>query len=118
MANELQNRRYWDTTLSGNPIVPSRTSILETLPRVLSSPPKIAWKSSASTLGAVFYRLRATWRSHPWLSAMSALAVAVAGLVAWRRHRRRARGHGHHGRFFNLDSSERSGLGNGVSKYD
>ena len=111
-----QNRRYWDTTLGGTAIAPSRTSILETLPRVLARPPKIAWKSSASAIGAVFYRLRATWRSHPWLTAMSALAIAAAGLVAWRRQRRRARGHGHQGRFFNIE--ERSGLGNGVSKYD
>jgi protein disulfide-isomerase len=101
--------------LGGTPILPSRTSILETLPGVLHSPPKIAWKSSASALGAVYYRMRATWRSHPWLTAMSAMAVAVAGLVSWRRQRRRG---GHHGRFFHLDGSERGGMSNGVSKYD
>jgi protein disulfide-isomerase len=110
-----QNRRYWDTMLNGKPIAASRTGVLETLPRVLASPPKIAWKSSASTLGAVYYRARASWRAHPWLTAMSALAVAAACFVWWRRQRRRARGHGH-GRFFNLDGSERAG--NGVAKYD
>ena len=35
---DYDNQRYWDNTMTGNPIVPSRTSILETLPRVVSNP--------------------------------------------------------------------------------
>ncbi|RMD42881.1 hypothetical protein DV735_g2242, partial [Chaetothyriales sp. CBS 134920] len=49
IINDEDNRRYWDRTDSGAFIVPSRTSILETLPRVVSHPPRLTPKSTIGT---------------------------------------------------------------------
>ncbi|KAL9627963.1 MAG: hypothetical protein Q9164_007436, partial [Protoblastenia rupestris] len=50
-----QNRRYWDTTISGAYIVPSRTSILETIPKVIANPPSISSKSSTGATQRIFF---------------------------------------------------------------
>ncbi|KAF2672792.1 disulfide isomerase [Microthyrium microscopicum] len=108
------NKRYWDTTMTGNPIVPSRTSILETIPRVLANPPKIPPKSSASTIGTVFYRVRSTWRQHPWFSTLLLVGFLIGSYVIARRFRRRPFGSGG---WINLDG-EKGAFGNGASKVD
>lgn len=41
IINDQDSGRYWDNTITGNPIIPSRTSILETIPKVVVNPPKI-----------------------------------------------------------------------------
>jgi len=108
------NHLYWDTTMTGNPIVPSRTSILETLPRVLHKPPKIPPKSSTSTIGSIFYKLRSSWRRHPWFSASMLVLVVACSFSLFRRYRRRPWGSGG---FFNLDH-EKGVFGNGDAKVD
>ena len=55
VVNDEENKRYWDVTMTGNPIVPSRTSILETLPRIVANPPKIGPKSTTTALGHVWW---------------------------------------------------------------
>jgi protein disulfide-isomerase len=86
--------------MTGNPIVPSRTSILETLPRVLANPPKISPKSSVSTLGTIFYKLKSAWNHHPWISFIVLIAFILGSFVGTRKMRRRTWGTGG---FFNLD---------------
>jgi protein disulfide-isomerase len=74
--------------MTGNPIVPSRTSILETLPRVLAKPPKIPPKSTTSTIGTIFYSTRATFRRHPYLSWFTLVLFSIFAFVSARRLRR------------------------------
>ena len=108
----------------GNYIIPSRTSILETLPKVVSSPPKIKSKSTNSSIENVFFELRKASNRHPYLSLGVFVAVLVS-LALWGRGKIR-RGKGPSGLtsgsnqragFFRLDGKESllgtAGLGGG-----
>lgn len=125
MAKHLaQNRHYWDVTASGNFIVPSRSSILETLPKVVSSPPKLKPKSTMTTIGRLFFELRRALSNHPYLMLGGLLGLLVT-LASWgRRRMRRGRGLGasmnsssHGAGFFRLDGKDgllaSAGLGGG-----
>jgi protein disulfide-isomerase len=96
--------------MTGNPIVPSRTSILETLPRVLANPPKISPKSSVSTIGTIFYKLRSAWSHHPWLSSIFLIAFILGSIAGTKKLRRKSFGSAG---FFNLDG-EKGAFGNGI----
>lgn len=85
---DYDNHRYWDNTMTGNPIVPSRTSILETLPRVIASPPKIASKSTTTALGHVWWVIKGQLFEHPLVSIAIALGVLLGAFVLVRRHTR------------------------------
>lgn len=87
-ADKLQNHRYWDQTSTGNPIVPSRTSILETIPRVIANPPKIPSKSTASSIAMVWYRFKSAWQHHPILCAIGTTIAVLSLLILGRRYRR------------------------------
>jgi protein disulfide-isomerase len=76
----IQNRRYWDTTESGAYIVPSRTSILETLPKIVNSPPKLKPKSTIGTFENIIFQIRNFGTYHPFLT-VGVLILAVAALV-------------------------------------
>ena len=84
VVNDEENKRYWDVTMTGNQIVPSRTSILETLPRIVASPPKIAPKSTTTALGHVWWVLRGQALNHPLVSAGMAIGMLI-GLAMWSR---------------------------------
>jgi protein disulfide-isomerase len=98
-----QNRRYWDNTATGNAIIPSRTSILETLPKVVASPPKIKAKRTISSIEQVIFDLKSTALEHPILAGGLTLVVLLAAGMWGRRRIRRNRGG-----FFRLD--EKDGL--------
>ena len=93
-TNDVQNRRYWDQTSTGNAIVPSRTSILETINKITASPPKIKPKLTISSFEKIFFDIRLTFTEHPYLSMGCILGIAF-GCASWFRGRllRRARGH-------------------------
>ncbi|KAK0793815.1 hypothetical protein LTR59_003491 [Friedmanniomyces endolithicus] len=82
---DYDNHRYWDNTMTGNPIVPSRTSILETLPRVVSSPPKITPKRTTTVLGHAWLVFRTQLFEHPLVSAAVAIGILVGIVVMARR---------------------------------
>ena len=107
-----QNRRYWDTTAAGGSIVPSRTSILETLPKIVANPPKLTPKSTVGIIEGTFFHIRSATGSHPWIS-LTVLIIAVIGAAIWGRGRiRRSKGGlGGGGGFFHLEGKE--GLLNG-----
>lgn len=111
-----QNRRYWDTTISGAYIVPSRTSILETIPKVVASPPKISSKSSTGAIQRIFFGFRGASTSHPWLS-LGLLIVILAGASVWGRGRLR-KTKGGPANFFHLDGKEGLLNGGGYGKAD
>ncbi|KAF2261511.1 thioredoxin-like protein [Lojkania enalia] len=109
----MQNHRYWDTTITGEPIRPSRTYILETISKVISNPPKIPSKSSTGTIESFFRNTRQFIGHHPWLSLGMAIGFVLAALLGRSRMRRRTVG------YFHLEGKE-SLLGgmNGVGKKD
>lgn len=112
----LQNHRYWDTTESGAFIVPSRTSILETLPKVVSNPPKLRSKSSTGFIQQVFFAVTGPFLHHPWISLGLLVGVGI-GASYWGKGRIR-RTKGGTGGFFQLDGKEGLLNGGGYGKAD
>lgn len=102
--------------MSGAPIVPSRTSILETVPKVISSPSKISSKSSTGVIQRIFFRLSGAATGHPWLSLGMLIGGVLGGLVWGRRRMRRTKGSP--GGFFQLDGKEGLLNGGGYGKVD
>ncbi|KAK6068576.1 thioredoxin [Seiridium cupressi] len=99
IINDEDNRRYWDQTITGNYIIPSRTSILETIGKVTASPPKIKPKLTISSFEKIFFDIRMTFSEHPYLS-FGCVAGLALGAASWFRGRLRRRG-GH----FRLDEN-------------
>lgn len=102
-------QRYWDVTITGNPIVPSRVSILETLPKVVANPPKISPVNKNSFFGHIVFKIRSGIAAHPFITAGLGVAI-VTGVSIWgrgalKRHGGRSFGSGG---FFNLN--EKDGL--------
>ncbi|EMC93266.1 hypothetical protein BAUCODRAFT_36938 [Baudoinia panamericana UAMH 10762] len=83
---DYDNHRYWDQTMTGNPIVPSRTSILETLPRIVANPPKLSSKSTTTVLGHAWGVFKEQLFEHPRVSIAVAIGVAIGVLIVWRRY--------------------------------
>ncbi|KAI1850166.1 hypothetical protein JX266_004545 [Neoarthrinium moseri] len=92
IINDEDNRRYWDQTITGNSIVPSRTSILETIGKVTASPPKIKPKLTISSFEKIFFDIRMTFSEHPYLSFGCLAGFAVAAASWFRGRLRRTRG--------------------------
>lgn len=76
----IQNRRYWETTESGAYIVPSRTSILETLPKIVNQPAKLTPKSTIGTFENIIFQIRNFGTYHPF-ATFAILIVAVIALL-------------------------------------
>ncbi|KAJ5666925.1 hypothetical protein N7462_011334 [Penicillium macrosclerotiorum] len=127
IVNDEDNRRYWDTASSGAPIMASRTSILETIPLVIASPPKLSPKSTVGTFEAFFFYTRSFLSGHPILFfILLGLTVAVATIFGRGRLLRRG-GFGRGGilgnsngggGFFQLDGKEGFLNGGSTGKVD
>ncbi|KAI6244577.1 hypothetical protein HI914_07511 [Erysiphe necator] len=102
IINDEDNHCYWDTTITGNAIMPSRTSILETIPKVVSSPPKIKAKSTVSKIEKLFFDIRAGVRQHPYLTSVCLLGIVIGTLYLGKDKARRSRAG-----FFRLDDKDR-----------
>jgi protein disulfide-isomerase len=89
--NDEQNKKFWDTTASGAFIIPSRTSILETLSKVITSPPKIPPKSTIGAIQNVVFHIRQFGSYHPYL-ALAVLLATIFGLAGLLRKRMRGFG--------------------------
>lgn len=104
IINDEDNHRYWDKTVSGAPIVPSRTSILETLPKIVSNSPQLSSKSSTGAVQHLLFTFRGGMASHPFITLIL-LIVAVGGAYWGRGRIRRSKGTAGSG-FFHLDGKE------------
>lgn len=126
IINDEDNRRYWDTTSSGANIMPSRTSILETIPLVISDPPKLRSRSTIGFFEATFFHTKSFISSHPILSIIIFVAFFITAFISYRKrvyrrsnlsyggnHNGGILGYGGSGGFFRLDGKE--GLLNGGS---
>lgn len=105
----------------------SRTSILETIPLVISSPPKLSPKSTIGAFEAFFFYTRSFLGSHPILFfVFLGLTVAVAAYLGrGRLLRRGGLGRGgilgnpnNGGGFFHLDGKEGFLNGGSTGKVD
>lgn len=90
IINDEDNRRYWDQTSTGNYIVPSRTSILETINKVTAQPPKLKPKLTISSFEKIFFDMRVTFSEHPYLT-LGCIFGLVLGSASWFRGRFRRR---------------------------
>ncbi|KAG6001492.1 hypothetical protein E4U54_001076 [Claviceps lovelessii] len=100
IINDEDNRRYWDQTVTGNYIMVSRTSIMETLDKIVYGPHVIKHKLTVSTIEKIFFDIKTAFSEHPWLSMGCVIGMSF-GFFSWVRGRsRKARG-GH----FRLDES-------------
>ncbi|EAA33142.2 hypothetical protein GE21DRAFT_5908 [Neurospora crassa] len=107
IINDEDNRRYWDQTTTGNPIVPSRTSILETITKISQNPLNIKPKLTISAFEKLFFDIRMTFSEHPYLSMGCILGIAF-GCLSWFRNSARAQRRAGHGTHFKL---EEGGIG-------
>ncbi|KAM0137355.1 hypothetical protein ACHAP3_004162 [Botrytis cinerea] len=110
IINDEDNRRYWDTTITGNYIIPSRTSILETIPKVVVNPPVIKPKSTVGSFEKAFFNVRGAISGHPFLSFGVALGM-ILGATMYGRGKIGAR----RGGFFRVDDGGKDGLLGGVN---
>lgn len=94
----MQSRKYWDKTVTGNHILVSRTSIMETLDKVVYSPQVLKPKLTVSSFEKIFFDIRVAFSEHPYLS-FGCVAGIVFGAASWLRGRRRSRG------YFRLDDN-------------
>ncbi|KAI0204874.1 thioredoxin-like protein [Astrocystis sublimbata] len=84
IINDEDNRRYWDQTISGYNIVPSRVSILETLSKVTVNPPSIKPKLTISRIEKVFFDIKMNFVEHPYLT-FGCIAGVAFGIFSWYR---------------------------------
>lgn len=94
-----QSRRYWDQTVTGNYIRVSRTSIMETVDKIVYGPQVIKPKFTISFIEKIFFDIKVAFVEHTYISLLISAAI-VFGAVSWLRGRNRRRG-GH----FRLDDS-------------
>lgn len=98
-TNAQQNHRYWDNTITGNYIIPSRTAILETIPKVVASPPKIKPKFTVSGFSRGFFEVRAFISERPKTTILLLLLSGATSVWIYRTKVKRRGG------FFRLDDS-------------
>ncbi|KFA67717.1 hypothetical protein S40285_00964 [Stachybotrys chlorohalonatus IBT 40285] len=94
------SRKYWDTTVTGNYILVSRTSIMETLDKVVYGPQVIKAKLTVSIVEKIFIDVRGFFSDHPILSACFVMSALLAGASWFRNRVRRSKGG-----YFRLDDS-------------
>jgi protein disulfide-isomerase len=127
LATFKQFRRYWDTSPNGADILPSRTSILETLSQIYQNPTKLKSKSTIGFFEGIFFSIRTMFSSHPILSVLFLIVFCGGTWLASKSRLRRSRlvsglwGSGSGG-FFHLDGKEgllgSVGSGGGNGKVD
>ncbi|KKZ66651.1 protein disulfide-isomerase [[Emmonsia] crescens] len=129
IINDEDNRRYWDTTTSGAYIMPSRTSILETITQVISPSSRLKAKSTVGFFESMYFSTRSFIRNHPFLSVAIFFFALIFTYLFTKGRLRRNRGPGGllgtvtgssgGGGFFHLDGKEGLlGGGNASGKVD
>jgi protein disulfide-isomerase len=97
--------------------VPSRVSILETLPKVVISPPKISPKHKNSFFGHLIWTVRSGMSAHPLITLGLVVGLLIGASIWGRGLIRRGKAFGNTGSFFTVGSNgnEKDGLLGGVA---
>ncbi|KOS18346.1 Uncharacterized protein ESCO_003043 [Escovopsis weberi] len=98
IINDQDRRKYWDRTVTGNYILVSRTSILETLDKVVYNPHALQAKLTVSYPEKILLDFRSAFTDHLYLTLIC-IALLAYGTLTWYRGRSRPR-RGH----FRVDS--------------
>ena len=85
--------------------MPSRTSILETLPKIVNSPPKLTPKSTIGTFENIIFQMRNFGTYHPFLTVGILILAVGALVVVLRNGTQKGFGRSASG-FFRLDGRE------------
>jgi protein disulfide-isomerase len=93
--------------------VPSRTSILETLPKIVNPPPKLTPKSTIGVFENIIFQIRNFGTYHPFLTIGVLIAAVTALVVILKNGMQKGFGRSTSG-FFRLDGKEGL-LGNTVA---
>jgi protein disulfide-isomerase len=93
VINDEANKRYWDSTVTGNSIVSSRTSILETLSRIVANPTNLPPKSTTTPLGHIWWVIRGGFLSHPLVSAIILMVFFAGGAIYARSYVKKTGGY-------------------------
>lgn len=88
VINDEKNRRFWDKAANGDPLSPSRSTLFETLPLVVTRPPTLRARSTRSGLLALFFNTRAMYQDRPVLKWWTVAAVLLFVVLVYRRLRR------------------------------
>ncbi|UPK97327.1 hypothetical protein LCI18_008262 [Fusarium solani-melongenae] len=100
IINEEDRHQFWDTTPTGNHIMISHTSIMDTLDKIVYGPNPISPKYTINSFAKFFFDIQMSFVDRPFLSCSVVVAIAF-GVYYWFRNRtRRARG-----TFFRMDDS-------------
>ncbi|KAH7150003.1 hypothetical protein B0J13DRAFT_471789 [Dactylonectria estremocensis] len=93
IINEEDRKRFWDSTSTGNHIMVSRTSIMETLDKVVYGPNPITTKYTISSFEKFFFDIKMSFVDRPFISCGIVVAI-IYGVYSWFRGRgRRNRGY-------------------------
>ncbi|KAH8735916.1 putative disulfide isomerase [Ilyonectria robusta] len=88
IVNEEDRKRFWDSTSTGNHIMVTRTSIMETLDKVVYGPNPITTKYTISSFEKIFFDIKMSFVDRPFLSCAFVVA-AIFGVYSWLRSRSR-----------------------------
>ncbi|KAM0432765.1 hypothetical protein ACHAPT_004467 [Fusarium lateritium] len=100
IINEEDRHQFWDTTPTGNHIMISHTSIMDTLDKIVYGPNPISAKYTINSFAKFFFDIQMSFVDRPFLSCGFVVAVGF-GVYYWFRNRnRRARN-----TFFRMDDS-------------
>ncbi|KAF4993570.1 hypothetical protein FDECE_13366 [Fusarium decemcellulare] len=100
IINEEDRHQFWDSTPTGNHIMISHTSIMDTLDKIVYGPNPISPKYTISSFAKFFFDIQMSFVDRPFLSCGFVVAISFA-IYSWFRNRtRRARG-----TFFRMDDS-------------
>lgn len=84
IINDQRGRKYYDTTVTGNHILVSRTSIMETLDKVVYGPNPIKPKYTVSFIEKIFYEIKMAFIEHTFVTILTIIVCAYI-IITWYR---------------------------------
>ncbi|KAF3906701.1 hypothetical protein ABW20_dc0110560 [Dactylellina cionopaga] len=94
IVNEEDKKRFWDVNMDGEPILPSRTAILDVVKDIVKNPYKMKAKSTVGRIERAFRSAKDKGTSHPVLTILFIVGI-VAFAVYWKKGKGR-KGYTHH----------------------
>jgi protein disulfide-isomerase len=86
----MQRKRFWDSTTTGNHIMVTRVSIMDTLEKVVYGPNPIEAKYTLSSFSKFFFDIKMHFIDRPIVSIGFVVAI-IFGVWTWIRRSSRSR---------------------------